>query len=326
MTCRELLKGIVFAVVFVWSVNAFTACSTAKPLAITFTGPFTFEHQKNGADITAIAALVRIADFPQNQEFGHIPWIGTTLNEQQLFLAQPNAVFTISGLCGSGKMPTPVKTQILARDVKKSASSFLFEMALPFPDELIGTSPTLVCLNNGSCHKAQSSSFASGITFLYKNVDLGSIEIKGGIDESGNPIDFNAKFDDDADLPIARLGIYLTPLIALDDDHNHAKAAADVVNGMYPDLDTIDFPDDSLNSARDPHLRFVPVHPRPQLQKGSRPASRNTRKPASALNAGKKKSASRPTSATIPPLVSKLTLGTGDDCKVPEPLLTIVGP
>jgi len=211
----------------------------AKPLVIVFSGPFVFWMNVGGNPnvIRAVAPPVGHTD----PEAPHWPWIGTTGNEisldgisnTALKLAMsftPGAQTVTAGL-DILPCPRPNPTPI-------SLTSFpLFTLDIPAPDVIVGTNPTYICLGTCLADGSNQMKYAAGAIFIYKNVDLGSVNLP--VDSNLYTPDFNIDIDV---LPSATLGVYLTPCDCPTDwCHTHARAVISKMQGMYPWISEIDF-------------------------------------------------------------------------------------
>jgi len=226
--------------------------SGAKTLIVTFSGAFCFWQETNGYK-------VMVPPFSDCKN-AHLPWAGTTANTKAL-QGFDNFTLTIGGttqhsaaapqFSGTDHFTYPQEQE---QGGRKPAPPLL-NLFVPFPDHAIGTLPTGV---NIKCKGGQPYPwcnkdliYASGLSFIYKNVDLDNVAIKQGptttTSGAGLPDFYKACFTNDALLQEATLAIHLTPLRWVQDPgHSHARHVWGEMLSMYPwmqdDIQDIDFP------------------------------------------------------------------------------------
>ena len=264
MKRRDLLKGaglvlgapLVGATAFLNPNNAQAATSGQKKnLVVTFAGPFCFWQDAGNIKVMAPPVGRNYEKVP------HQPWIGTTTNETVIDVPRGTALsLTMEGYTPP---PSPQQTGTPAFIYEQGAGNGatpLFNLMAPVPNAIIGVHPTvtkMVCASgvpDPTC--TQFTVLASGLSFLYHDIDLDGVRIT----TAGSNF-FKPCFTNDESLHEANLGIHLTPLDRHPDpDHGHAKEVWGRMLSMYPwmqaEISGIDFcPDfDTSICAFDPKL------------------------------------------------------------------------
>ncbi len=220
MKRRDLLKGAgtlalgapaVRAAALLKSNSEPTLQDNKKDLVISFAGAFCY-WQESPTIIKVMAPPVG----PNYMPARHQPWTGTTANEKMINV--PAGTGLTLGIDGYVPPQTPTQTG----------------MFVPVPNAIIGVRPTAVMMactpGTEDPYCKEYMIFASGLSFLYKNVNVDGVAINQG------PVEFfKPCFKNDASLQDATLGVHLTPLNRNPDpDHTHAKLVWTRMLGMYP--------------------------------------------------------------------------------------------
>ena len=222
-----------------------SAQSGNKDLIVTFNGPFCF--WMNSTNVLVMAP-------PVGTDYAcaaHQAWIATSANEMQL-----------NSTLSPGETPPSydLKMNVPSNPVSYSGTCIfswgqdeylganpLFNLTLPIPNKIIGVRPTCPEIIYGSTPPQQqcvqggadlSKGMASGLTFLYQNVDLSRVCL-GKLDtpqkSSKSNCFFTPCFDNDKDLPAATLGVHLSKLDQHPDEkHKHASYVWSQMLSMYP--------------------------------------------------------------------------------------------
>jgi hypothetical protein len=263
MKRRDLLKGAGTLVLGAPAVrasallksNAEPAQSLIKDLVVAFAGPFCFWQgvpQGNCPDSPACTHCITVMAPPvgpncPNRKIRHQPWVGTTANENAINVA-PCTTLTLN-LPGYTSPTGPAYSGTQRFDYPQGSGSGaaepLFNLAVPIPDIIIGVRPTsvmMVCASGvPDNYCTEYCIYATGLSFVYKNVPLNGVSITNG----SAPF-FNPCFTNDAELKDATLGVHLTPLDRNPDlGHVHATQVWEQMLAMYPwmqkEITSIDF-------------------------------------------------------------------------------------
>jgi hypothetical protein len=252
MNRRELIKQGTAALLAASTLNtaALPACKkeqctlpNEKPLVVTFTGPFCFWEEQSQSETTIYAMAAPVG---RTFSLPHQPWMGTSTNETQLNVGStvPNSpIFQLKGLDGAKEMRCQ-GVEIYTASQGSCSDSVppqpgactppLFMLELPLPDLMIGLNTTCVEINNG-----QEQLVASRVSFFYQKARLQGIQVQ----QAGNCA-YQPLFQNDACLPMATLGVNLTPTVIPDPGHVHATQVFYQMMTMCPwlKLNTIKFP------------------------------------------------------------------------------------
>ncbi len=247
MKRRDLLKGAGTLVLGAPAVRAAALLKsnteptpqgpTKKDLVVAFAGPFCF-WQETPTQIKVMAPPVG----PNYMPARHQPWFGTTTNEKMVNVsAGTNLTLSINGY-NPTDAPTQTGTKaFLYEQGTGTGLTPLFNLFVPVPNVIIGVRPTAVMMactpGTEDDYCKEFMVFGSGLSFLYKNVDLEGVNLEGvNIVSGGAGLDFfKPCFKNDAALQDVTLGIHLTPLNRNPDpDHTHARAVWGQMLGMYP--------------------------------------------------------------------------------------------
>ncbi len=212
---------------------------TRKDFIVSLAGPFCYWLLKTGVKVMAPPVGTNFHCAP------HQAWTATSANETTLHSVSgcnpPNYELKI-GL--SSISPSSAGTKVFNYEQgTPPGKNPLFNLTLPSPDKLIGTRPTRVTIITQTGKYAQGPQIlAGGLTCYYKNVDLDQIRLT-----NGDKTVFTPCFTNDAELPCASLGIFLTRVNqSHDHNHNHAKQVWSQMLKMYPwmqkEIKGIDFP------------------------------------------------------------------------------------
>jgi hypothetical protein len=223
-----------------------------KNLVVSFSGAFCFWQETD-------RYKVMVPPVGHDSKDPHLPWAATTANSKPL-QGFPNFTLTLGGYNPpkDGTLPifTGTKAFTYAQEQGGEGASPLLNLHVPMPSQIIGIRPTgvkMVCKGTPYPYCTNYTSFASGLSFVYQNVDLDQILITP--DSQQNPADsYKACFNNDASLQEATLTIHLTPLTrVLDPGHAHARYVWKQMLSMYPwmqdDIQDIDFCKDFDPSA-----------------------------------------------------------------------------
>jgi hypothetical protein len=206
-----------------------------KNLVVTFSGAFCFWQENE-------QFKVMVPPVGANSKDPHRPWTGTTANSKALQGLQ-NFRLVVGGFtpASPGKLPPVTGTPYFSYEqqaLSSSAASPLLNLFVPMPNQIIGIRPTgakMVCKpGTTDPYCTQYMIYASGLSFVYQNVDLERVAITSDTDKG--PVDFyKACFTNDQSLAEATLTIHLTPLKrVLDPFHKHAKYVWKQMVSMYP--------------------------------------------------------------------------------------------
>jgi hypothetical protein len=206
-----------------------------KNLIVAFSGAFCFWEESD-------RFKVMVPPVGHDSKDPHRPWAGTTANAKPLQDFQ-NFTLTIGGFTPSsgGKVPftgTPYFSYEQGSSSSSSGAPPLFNLFVPMPNQIIGVRPTgakMVCKPGTSDpYCTQYMTYASGLSFVYQNVDLDHVIITAESDKG--PVDFYKPcFTNDGALAEASLNVHLTPLTrATDPGHRHAKYVWKQMVSMYP--------------------------------------------------------------------------------------------
>jgi hypothetical protein len=212
--------------------------SGAKTLIVTFAGAFCFWQDGNRYKVMVPPVPV----YPSNDENSHLPWAGTTANAKRL-LGFDNFTLTIGGYTPPSGVALPqfAGTNAFTYPQEKEGGGGkppLLNLLVPMPSQVIGIQPTgakMVCQPGKTCPSSENyQTFASGLSFVYQNVDLANVLITP--DSGKGPEDsYKPCFTNDAFLQEATLGIHLTPLNwVVDRFHKHASYVWQQMLSMYP--------------------------------------------------------------------------------------------
>src|SRR5215472_605686 len=237
--------------------NAKPAPQCSKTLIVTFLGAFCFWQDGNRYKVMVPPVPV----YPADDENSHLPWAGTSANAKRL-LGFDNFTLTIGGCSPPSGVALPLFTGTDAFTYPQEKEGGggtppLLNLFVPMPNQVIGIRPTgakMVCQPGKSCQASKKyQNFASGLSFVYQNVDLDHVMITP--DSGKGPEDsYKACFTNDTLLQQATLTIHLTPLkFVLDRFHKHATHVWQQMLSMYPWMQEyikgIDFCDDFDPSA-----------------------------------------------------------------------------
>jgi hypothetical protein len=223
-----------------------------KNLVVAFSGAFCFWQEND-------RFKVMVPPVGHDSKDPHRPWAGTTANSKAL-QGSPNFTLSIGGFTppSGGALPLFTGTPCFSYEQGTgSGSPPLLNLYLPVPTQIIGVRPTgakMVCSPGTSDpYCTQYMTYASGLSFVYQNVDLDRVAIAADSDKG--PADFYKPcFTNDQSLGEATLTIHLTPLTrALDPGHRHARYVWKQMISMYPwmeqEIHDIDFCPDFDPSA-----------------------------------------------------------------------------
>jgi hypothetical protein len=238
-------------------ITSVVSSPTRKDLIVRFTGPFCY-WLENGVKVMAPPVGT---NFRRAQ---HQAWTATSANETTLNSVSgsnpPNYELKIGLTATSPILPIPAGTKIFNYEQgTPPGKNPLFNLTLPFPDKLIGTRPTRVTIIPQPGRTANAPQIlAAGLTFYYKDVDLDQVRLT-----DGDKTVFTPCFTNDAELPCANLGIFLTRVNQRPDhSHNHAKQAWSQMLDMYPwmkkEIKDIDFPPFNPAACFPPEAGSVP--------------------------------------------------------------------
>ncbi len=261
MKRRDLLKGAGSLVLGAPAVRASALLKfNAEPapqvqpqdLVVAFNGPFCFWQgvppgsTNKDCDHCITVMAPPVGPTCPNRRIRHQPWVGTTTNEKPINVAS-NATLTLK-LPGYQSPENPGHSGTRHFDYEQGMNTGvlpLFNLTVPVPNIIIGVRPTQVMM---VCAAGMSDDYckeyivyASGLSFVYKNVPLDGVEIKHGSNRFFAPC-----FTNDADLKDATLGVHLTPLDRNQDPgHIHATEVWKQMLTMYPwmqtEITSIDF-------------------------------------------------------------------------------------
>jgi len=298
MKRRDLLKGagaLAFATPVVRALTGSAlnpgATSAAKDLIVSFAGPFCFWLETDSVKVMAPPVGPDYLPAP------HQPWFGTTANEKPVSGAATDYKLVINGYIQPASLPVPSGTSVFNYEQGTgSGVAPLFNLSVPIPNQVIGIVPTVVKMicspGTPDPYCTQWNSYSSGLTFVYKNVDLQGVHILQGASDYFHPC-----FINDEALPAAGLGIHLTQMDRHPDPHHvHAKKVWSQMLAMYPwmnkEITGIEFCPDF-----DPAVcNFDPA------QCGTAKSTRQKNQPP-----------------------GRLLVGYGSDCEVPDMLLRRTG-
>jgi hypothetical protein len=207
-----------------------TPQGNTKDLVVAFAGPFCY-WQESPTIIKVMAPPVG----PNYMQARHQPWAGTTANEKMINVSAGTGLT----LAIDGYVPPQTPTQtgtkaFLYEQGTGTGLTPLFNLFVPVPNVIIGVRQTAVMMactpGTEDPYCKEYMVFASGLSFLYKNVNVDGVAINQG------PVEFfKPCFKNDASLQDATLGVHLTPLNRNPDpDHTHAKLVWTRMLGMYP--------------------------------------------------------------------------------------------
>jgi hypothetical protein len=236
MKRRDVLKGVGALAVaapagrtFAYPAKSLAVSSTSKDLVVTFAGPFCFWLDSDSVKVMAPPVGPLYVPAP------HTPWFGTSTNEKPVHGTPADYKLVIDGYQAPTTTPIPAGTRVFYYEQGQGKGAPpLFNLSVPVPNVVIGVRPTvakMVCSpTNPDPYCKQWNSYASGLTFLYQNVDLQGVHILQGASEYFRPC-----FTNDEVLPAAGLGIHLTPVDRrADPSHGHAKKVWSQMLAMYP--------------------------------------------------------------------------------------------
>ena len=210
------------------SSSALAASAAVKDLIVTLTGPFCYWLENTGLRMMAPHVGPAFLGAP------HQPWVGTSAN-QKMIEAHPEKTLEYSLNVGQATAapPFPVLqgTPVFSYPQGKDPNRPMFNFVIPTPDRISGANPSLAtmeCVNPDEPYCKTPSLYATALTVLYKNVDLSAVTVTSG----GQPF-FQPCFENDADLPVAQLGIHLTPL-KHEPGHGQAVLVWERMLALYP--------------------------------------------------------------------------------------------
>ncbi len=279
MNRRDLLKQAGAALLAASSARATALAGSEvskskdlQDLVVSFSGPFCYWPENDHIRVMA----------PQvagNFCAPHLPWVGTTANEER-FKWCPSDTYhyelkgvksrinahTGTTMCSfdqdtCGTPPPPEECEACPKGPSTHSTSpqedypccpALFDIKVPIPDLFIGINPTCVKFDPP---RTDGPQYASAVNFFYKNrtkspIDLHRIRLVSPQPPDG--FDFHADFRNDHGLPSATLRISLSPLNSHDDpDHTHAKQVFFQMLKMFPwvDVQSIDFCDRPVSNG-----------------------------------------------------------------------------
>ena len=228
MKRRDLLRQAGAAAIGLPMARATAAFQSTGPrdLLVTLSGPFCYWQEKEYVKVMAppVGTDSKVAP--------HQAWIGTHANEKKMSSATvttatpPEYWLQISG---RSAFPEPVGTPTFSygQDTPLGKPP-LFNLWLPFPDQIIGIRPTSVRFSRSQSYQI----FAASWMCLYKNVEWSKVTVTQG--KKDKPF-FNPCFTNDELLPMASLGFFLTPLNQHQDEgHVRATHVWLKMLSMYP--------------------------------------------------------------------------------------------
>jgi hypothetical protein len=204
---------------------AFQATSP-RDLLVTLSGPFCYWQEANYVKVMAPPVGRDSKVSP------HQAWIGTHANEKKMHSAvvttktSPEYSLSIPGRPGfPGTAGTPTFSYEQGNPLGELP---LFNLRLPFPDQVIGIRPTSVRFDKQQPYQI----FAAGWMCLYKNVEWSKVAVTEGKEDK--PF-FNPCFTNDELLSTASLVFFLTPLNQQPDPgHLRAMHVWSKMLSMYP--------------------------------------------------------------------------------------------
>ena len=287
MKRRDLLRhagAVALALPAARTARAFQS-STGRDLLVTLSGPFCYWQE------TAYLKVMAPPVGTDSKLAPHQAWIGTHANEKKMnSVAATNPPGYWLSIPGRSAFPLPVGTPTFsyAQDTPLGKPP-LFNLWLPFPDQIIGIRPTSVSLGqNQSAYQI----FAASWMCLYRNVEWAAVEVTE--DKEGKASFFNPCFTNDELLPMASLGFFLTPQDQRPDrGHVQARHVWSGMLSMYPWMESQFKPigfDPSFDPSKCPDVTAKSGHGSPQ------------------------------------PSPMRVAVGPGNDCEVPIMWLTGGGP
>lgn len=284
MNRRDLLKQAgTFLAASALPANALVDNDSDKSrqdLLVTLTGPFCYWKEQDHMRVMAPRIVgAQFCCFP------HTPWLATTANEAVIPWDKTSSNNTfhyqLTGVSSRPMAPhgttlcsfpqdacTPPPPEDCSgcnsttRTTKKSPAKprsspseeyhccpALFDILLPYPDQLIGINPTCVKFDPP---RTDGPNYASAINCFYRNTKNHPIDFKNIKFESvlsvpppppPPPFVFVPDFSNDKGLPSASLRINLTPLSVLDPQHNHAREVFFQMLTMFPwvEINSVEF-------------------------------------------------------------------------------------
>lgn len=228
MKRRDLLRQAGAAAIGLPMARAAAAFQSTSPrdLLVTFSGPFCYWQEGNYVKVMAppVGTDSKVAP--------HQAWIGTHANEKKMHSAavttatQPEYSLSIPA---RSAFPKPAGTPTFSYEQDSHLGKPpLFNLRLPFPDQIIGIRPTSVRFDKQQPYQI----FAAGWMCLYKNVEWSKVTVTEGKEDK--PF-FNPCFTNDELLSMASLGFFLTPLNQHPDEgHVRARHVWSKMLSMYP--------------------------------------------------------------------------------------------
>lgn len=219
-----------------------------RELIVSFNGAFCFWMYADS--ILVMAPPVG----PDYECAPHQPWVGTSMNETQISL-QPGETPCYNLNMGPLPSGSRLSNDLFAGTpaLKYGQEEYLgadalFKLTVPMPDKIIGVRPTCVDIHyrpkpplKGHSPKqggqGEHETYASGLTFIYRSVDLSQVQLVQLPCLGKNPAfaPFTPCFENDKDLPAAFLGVHLTKLDQHPDkEHRHAGYVWSQMLSMYP--------------------------------------------------------------------------------------------
>jgi hypothetical protein len=225
MKRRDLLRhagAVALALPAARTAKAFQS-STGRDLLVTLSGPFCYWQESDYLKVMAPPVGTDSNVAP------HQAWIGTHANEKKMssVTVKDPPKYEVS-IPGRSTFPPPVGTPSFSYWQGTAAGKPpLFNLWLPFPDQIIGVRPTSVSFGqNQSTYKI----FAASWMCLYRNVEWDKVKVKIGGERFFKPC-----FTNDELLPMASLGFFLTPLNQHPDrGHVQAMHVWTKMLSMYP--------------------------------------------------------------------------------------------
>jgi len=224
--------------------SAPAAQSQTKPLVVVFSGAFCFWQDGD-------RFKVMVPPVGKESKDPHLPWAGTTANSKAL-QGFPNFTLSVGGFTSSsgGALPPFTGTPYFSYEQGPgSGVPPLFNFFAPAPTQIIGIRPTsakMICKpGTTDPYCTEYMIYASGLSFVYQNVDLDRVLITADSDQGPSAF-YKPCFVNDASLAEATVTIHLTPLTRVEDPgHAHARYVWKQMVSMYPwmqeEIHDIDF-------------------------------------------------------------------------------------
>lgn len=207
------------------SSSASKASAAVKDLIVTLTGPFCYWLEGSGLKIMAPHVGPNFHAAP------HQPWTGTSANQIMIVGSETDYRLAIGPRPLKTAMPIAQGTPIFGYGQGPNPRPPMFSFLLPMPDAMSGNQPTLAqmqCVNPDEPYCKTPTLYASSLTIVYNNVDPTQVAVT-----QGNQTYFTPCFENDANLPVLRLGIHMTPL-RRDSGHLQAQQTWKQMLALYP--------------------------------------------------------------------------------------------